>query len=192
MPTLRDAPVTYGAMMRLVDVDVRMSAWWQMLERKNPSTFCDANTWTHAKWTASHPLAAVSMVHACRNGDASLVKLLLDADNLAWLTGLCVACSHGHLAVVALITYPFDNRWAENWIIWGQALNFACSGGHREIVEHLIARGATNWNEGLHGACLGRQRELAEFMIQCGATKRADALSLWPDIESTAMGESGI
>ena len=55
----------------------------------------------------------------------------------------------------------------ENWN-WG--LEGACMGGHLELAELMISRGANDWNSGLDGACYGRQLALIELMISRGAT----------------------
>jgi hypothetical protein len=52
---------------------------------------------------------------------------------------------------------------------WNNALYSACFGGHKEIVELIIARGANNWNNGLFGACVGGHKQIAELVIARGA-----------------------
>jgi hypothetical protein len=41
-------------------------------------------------------------------------------------------------------------------------------GGHRDLVEWMISKGANQWNGGLWGACGGGHRDLAELMIARG------------------------
>ena len=48
-------------------------------------------------------------------------------------------------------------------------LGGACDGGHRELAELMIEKGATDWNWGLMDACYGGHRDLAEWMIAKGA-----------------------
>ena len=43
-------------------------------------------------------------------------------------------------------------------------------GGHRELADLMIEKGATDWNWGLRMACYGGHRELADLMIEKGAT----------------------
>jgi hypothetical protein len=50
-----------------------------------------------------------------------------------------------------------------------RGLKGACIGGHKELAELMIARGANDWNYGLSGACFAGHKELAEFMIARGA-----------------------
>ncbi len=47
----------------------------------------------------------------------------------------------------------------------------ACRGGHRELVDLMIARGANDWNSGLWAACINGHRELVDLMIARGATQ---------------------
>ncbi len=54
---------------------------------------------------------------------------------------------------------------------WNDGLYYACEGGHMDIVELMIERGATNWNDGLHNACCGGHIDIAKLMIEKGATE---------------------
>ena len=42
-------------------------------------------------------------------------------------------------------------------------LHGACRGGHLELVNLMISRGARDWNYGLHYACHGGHLELANL-----------------------------
>jgi len=48
-------------------------------------------------------------------------------------------------------------------------LQGACKGGHMDLVQLMIDKGANNWNEGLLASCLGGHKDLAQFMIDKGA-----------------------
>ncbi len=52
---------------------------------------------------------------------------------------------------------------------WNWGLRGACEGGHMDMVELMIERGATNWNYGLYGACRGGHMDIVELMIERGA-----------------------
>ena len=52
---------------------------------------------------------------------------------------------------------------------WDWGLYSACYGGHHDLVERMIQKGANHWNYGLQGACRGGNRDLAERMISKGA-----------------------
>jgi hypothetical protein len=45
----------------------------------------------------------------------------------------------------------------------------ACFGGHRDLVELMIEKGANWWNCGFLGACSGGKRDLIDLMIEKGA-----------------------
>ena len=55
-------------------------------------------------------------------------------------------------------------------------LKYACKGGHLDIVNLLIERGATWWNDGLYYACFGGHLDLAMLMIERGACRWNDGL----------------
>ena len=54
---------------------------------------------------------------------------------------------------------------------WDDGLSGACQGGHRDLAEFMIEKGANNWNWGLDAACYGGHRDFAEWMIEKGATQ---------------------
>ena len=58
------------------------------------------------------------------------------------------------------------DRGAKDWN-WG--LRCACRGGHPEVAQMMIDRGARNWNWGLQGACERGHRDMAQMMIDRGA-----------------------
>ncbi len=53
---------------------------------------------------------------------------------------------------------------------WGWGLAGACEGGHMQLVQMMIDKGATWWNEGLLCACYGGHIEIVKLMIEKGAT----------------------
>lgn len=56
---------------------------------------------------------------------------------------------------------------------WDWGLASACRGGHPELVRFMISKGARDWNRGLQAACRGGHKYLVIFMITKGA-------SCWP------------
>ena len=77
---------------------------------------------------------------------------------------LCALSLRLDLDLYLLIkTYP-------SYLDWNSGLNASCLGGHRDLAEFMIEKGATYWNWGLQGACKGGHRDLAEWMIEKGAT----------------------
>jgi hypothetical protein len=51
---------------------------------------------------------------------------------------------------------------------WNNGLYSACCGGHREIVDMMIAHGANCWDDGLYGACRYGHYDIANLMIAHG------------------------
>lgn len=45
----------------------------------------------------------------------------------------------------------------------------ACSSGKRKYIKMMISRGAKNWNAGLEGACIGGHMNIVDFMLFKGA-----------------------
>jgi len=62
----------------------------------------------------------------------------------------------------------FYEMESEN-IPWFEGLVGASRGGHRDLVDFFISKGADNWDEGLEGAAHGGHRDLAYFFIEKGA-----------------------
>jgi hypothetical protein len=56
-----------------------------------------------------------------------------------------------------------------NNLNWG--LHYACLGGHHDLIEFMISKGADNFNGGLSGACEGNHLDLVKLMISLGATQ---------------------
>ncbi len=54
---------------------------------------------------------------------------------------------------------------------WNNGLFYACLGGHVPIVELLISKGANDWIGGLYHACRGGHMPIVELMINKGADK---------------------
>ena len=53
---------------------------------------------------------------------------------------------------------------------WNWGLVCACRGGHVEIVKLMIDNGANNWNWGMGEACYGGHLGMVHLMIEKGAT----------------------
>ena len=54
---------------------------------------------------------------------------------------------------------------------WNSGLVYACSGGHIAIVKLMIEKGANQWNWGLEAACVGGHIDIVKIMIEKGATQ---------------------
>lgn len=74
-------------------------------------------------------------------------------------------CRSGQLRLIKQL----EDKYSVRCINWSYGLRGACRGGHREIVDFLIAKGACDWDSGLNCACYGDQYEIAQFMLAKGA-----------------------
>ena len=54
---------------------------------------------------------------------------------------------------------------------WNEGFHYACYGGHKEICDILIEKGANDWNNGLAFASRGGHKELCLLLIEKGATE---------------------
>ncbi len=52
---------------------------------------------------------------------------------------------------------------------WNYGLYGACEGGHLNIVNLMIEKGASDWNWGLNGACIKGSLDIINLMIEMGA-----------------------
>ena len=72
---------------------------------------------------------------------------------------------------------------------WNCGLYGACEGGHRELTEWMVEKGARDWNLGLRSACQGGHRGIAEWMIDKGQyigigdymVRASDVIVTWPN-----------
>jgi hypothetical protein len=53
---------------------------------------------------------------------------------------------------------------------WKCVLSSACRDGHMNIVQLMIAKGASDWNDGLSNACDNGHMDIIQLMIDKGAT----------------------
>ena len=49
---------------------------------------------------------------------------------------------------------------------WNDGMYFAARGGHRDLIEFFIAKGANNWDTGMQYAKSTGHRDLVEFFRQ--------------------------
>lgn len=92
-----------------------------------------------------------------------ICSLLYDDD---WHTRPNICCERGWLHSIAML----ERKYAKSaYVNYDNCLYWACRGGHRELVDFFIIRGADDWDIGLRGACYGGYREIVELMITRGA-----------------------
>ena len=53
---------------------------------------------------------------------------------------------------------------------WEQGMWGAAEGGHQDIVEYFVAKGARDWDLGMSCAAKGGHRELVDYFVSKGAT----------------------
>jgi len=73
---------------------------------------------------------------------------------------------------------PISKYWINYFIKkgannWNYILSVACQGGHLDLVNMMIQKGA-NVNWGLAGACKGGHLDLVNMMIQKGANPMSE------------------
>ena len=54
---------------------------------------------------------------------------------------------------------------------WNDGLRAGCEEGHLEIVELMITKGASDYNSGLNNACFRGHKDLVKLMILQGANR---------------------
>ena len=98
-----------------------------------------------------------SAYQVCKQWRRLGLKQIVD---IKTITDFVRACKQGDLLSIT------RSKYNKSWL--NRGLYSACRGGHKELVELMIAKGANNWNQGLYGACRGGHKELAELMIVKG------------------------
>jgi len=79
---------------------------------------------------------------------------------MPWRAGFIFACELGMRDLVDFLLTA-NKKLNLNDGLWG-----ACCGGHREIVDLIIERGANNFIFGFQGACEGGHLDLAKLMVE--------------------------
>jgi hypothetical protein len=49
-------------------------------------------------------------------------------------------------------------------------MKLAARGGHKDLVDFFIGKGATDWEVGMYGAAMGGHKDLVDFFIEKGAS----------------------
>jgi len=63
-----------------------------------------------------------------------------------------------------LLNLDFEHKYLLNL-----GMEKAASGGHRDLVQFFIEKGADNWNDGMMSAAKGGDKDLVNFFIEKGA-----------------------
>ena len=89
-----------------------------------------------------------------------------------FITDFKLCCINNYIISIKILSLTNDI------FDWNWGLLCACWGGHRDLVDFMIKKGANDWNLGLIGACKGGaccagghcpHRDLVDFMIDKGA-----------------------
>ena len=86
-------------------------------------------------------------------------------------------CFKNHRQLVVLLIKKDVNQFLN----LSCGLKNACRGGHRDLVQMMIDRGARDFDWGLRGACQGNQKNMAQMMIDLGATNVNIFKKYFPD-----------
>ena len=106
-------------------------------------------------------LALYSVSHVCKQWSQLALKQVVKINNFK---DFARTCEKGDR--LSIVKSKFNRSWLNG------GLQSACLGGHKELVELMILKGADDWNGGLRVACFGHHEELAELMIVKGADSR--------------------
>ena len=133
---------------------------------------------------------------ACCKGSVEIVKLMIDMGATRFESGLYIASEYNNMQIIELILDKIKEH--NNTLSYFNAILMgACQGGHPDLIEYaiskgadkmnhglseachngniniielLIKNGANNWNYGLDSACMSGNREAIDLMIEKGAT----------------------
>jgi ankyrin repeat protein len=119
----------------------------------------------------------VPLTKAAKNGHLDIVRriIALTGQDIFW-TALTLAAVHGHRPIVDYMLHyaneiPIDLDEALN-----EALISATSGGHRDLVNELIRRGANDYNGALLKAAEKGYTDIVNDMVSHGANDYNEAL----------------
>lgn len=137
---------------------------------------------------------------ACRGGHINLVRLMISSGASLLIHGFELACANGHMDIVQFMlllpkantshrhSHSHDNADANNndhsrsndracnyeWFCSG--LEYACEGGHVDIVQLMVSKGADNLTVGFWNACEFGHINVVHFLISKGMTSDQSSL----------------
>lgn len=125
---------------------------------------------------------------ACLGGHIDLALSMINQGAHHWKRGMYYACRGGHPYMVELIIENGLHKWMDSELKasklplddpdyiedptykrrhkWDRGLCGACRGGHKELIEMMISKGARNYERALDYACRGRQLEIVKLMLR--------------------------
>ena len=146
----------------------------------NLSVWCAACTEGHmdivqfllAKYTTDKN---EKFLHQCKEGNMDIIKYMRHKGDNVLNIGLSDACE-GKLRLPGNASHPLGGHMEiVQFLIskgandWNNGLYYSCRGGHMDMVQLMIEKGADEWNVGFDGACEGGHMNIVQFMIEKGA-----------------------
>lgn len=113
---------------------------------------------------------------ACKGGHRELVDFFKDSGYMPFSDILLPACQGGNRYIVDLVMSKDTN--------WNNGLRGACMGGHLDIAELMISKGANNWNDGLYEACSEGHIDLAKLMMSKGGVMSSE--QFWAALDAAS------
>ena len=96
--------------------------------------------------------------------DRLKLKLYCHTVYFKFINDFKLCCINNYIISIKILSLTND------YLDWNLGLMAACRGGHRDLVDFMIEKGADDWNSGLFYACLRGYRDLVNLMISKGAT----------------------
>lgn len=127
--------------------------------------------------------ANLELEHACFRGSKLLARFLVDHGADGFYLGLQGACRGGHIGLAKVMIRLGGIVDLE------RAASHAAQSGCIDLLEFVLANGASNRNRILIGATEGGHMEIAECAIRNGANNWEDAMNTACDYGNRAMIE---
>jgi hypothetical protein len=119
--------------------------------------------WDYILRLSDNPVTITNFVTTCKRVWNRLREhaVLRDWSGLSNEKKLEKACLKGYLELVKLLRYDG---------IVNDMMSWAAQGGHLNLVEFFISKGASDWRVGRAGAAQGGHLNLVEFFMSKGAS----------------------
>lgn len=121
--------------------------------------------------------------NACCGNSVEIVKLMIKngANPMVENGGIHIpisecleqACRIGNLEIINILVNLIPQTGLNYWDgrdMWDAGLHGACRGGHLDLVELMITKGAEDFNTGMQCACTNGHIEIMKLMILKGGT----------------------
>ena len=115
-----------------------------------------------------------TMIAAAGGGHKDIVELMLRGGATHCEQAMVAAAKSGHIEIVQLFL-ALPQQYTKHTYDW--IMNKAALGGHKNIVELMLAKGANNYNGGLLSAVKSENDEIVKLMLEKGANNYESAIS---------------